>query len=483
MSIPRNPIRTFEASTKVDVSRASLASWHSREGALERLVPGWSGVRVLQSVERMENGAVARLSVPLALGFRSTIEAIHEEVREGESFVDRMTRGPFPLWRHRHGFESGPANRDGSPTARLEDRIEYRLPFGPFGSLGALGAGLVRRQLTRMFRWRHERTRRDLQRHGELSGRPLLIAISGATGLVGSALSAFLTTGGHRVRRIVRRRTRPDDVLWDVERGSIDHEALEGVDAVVHLAGDSIATRWTDAKKRSIRGSRVRGTDLLSRTLAGLKRPPSVLISASAIGYYGDRPDAIVTETSPRGSGFLADVCAEWEAAADPARAGGIRVVHPRIGMVLASAGGALRAMLTPFQLGLGGPIGHGRQGVSWIALDDLLASILFAIVKPSMDGVYNAVSLEPLPQRAFARVLGRVLRRPAFAPLPAFVVRALFGDMGRELLLAGAIVRPARLLEEGFRFDWPSLEPALRHELGRSRDLGSEAVATGARA
>lgn len=471
MSTPRIPIRTFEASTTVHVARASLAAWHLRPGALERLVPGWSGVRVLQSVEHMENGAIARLSVPLGVGFRSTIEAIHEEVREGESFVDRMIRGPFPHWRHRHGFEAGALGLDGLPTARLDDRIEYQLPFGP---LGGLGAGLVRRQLVRMFRWRHERTRRDLQRHEELSGQPLTIAVSGATGLVGSALCAFLTTGGHRVRRIVRRKGRPGDVLWDVERGTVDSEAIEGVDAVVHLAGESIAARWTASKKRSIRESRIRGTELLARTLASLKRPPSVFLSASAIGYYGDRPDAIVTETSSRGNGFLADVCAEWEAAADPARAAGIRVVHPRIGMVLASAGGALQAMLTPFQFGLGGPIGHGRQGVSWIAIDDLLATILFAIVRPAMEGAYNAVAPESLSQRAFAAVLGRVLRRPAFAPLPAFMVRAIFGEMGRELLLAGAMVRPARLLDAGFRFDWPSLEPALRHELGRFPGVGS---------
>jgi uncharacterized protein (TIGR01777 family) len=466
-------MRSFTATSTFPVPAAELAAWHFRQGALERLVPGWSGVRIRRSVERMEEGAKAELSVPLGLGVRSTIEAVHREVRPGESFVDEMVRGPFAHWRHLHRFE------ESARGSRLVDQIEYRLPFGVIGSLAA---GRARRELVRMFRWRHARLRHDLGRH-DLGrhdlGRhdrarqhptepPLTVAISGATGLVGSALGAFLRSGGHTVRRIVRRVERPDDIGWNVERGELDAAALEGVDAVVHLAGATIASRWTSAHKRAVRESRVRGTELLATTLARLKRPPSVLVSASAIGFYGHREDGPVDERAERGSGFLADVCQAWEAAAEPARQSGVRVVHPRIGMVLAAQGGALAAMLTPFRLGLGGPIGGGDQGVSWIALDDLIATILFAMRTPSMVGPYNAAAPEALSQRAFARQLGRVLRRPALAPLPAFVVAAVFGEMGRELLLSGALVRPGVLEQQGFRFAFPDLEAALRFELGR---------------
>jgi uncharacterized protein (TIGR01777 family) len=336
---------------------------------------------------------------------------------------------------------------------------------------------MVLRDLKRTFAWRHGRTARDLRRHARYPEAPLTVAISGASGLVGGALSAFLTTGGHTVRRIVRRRERPTDILWDLAAGTIDRAALEGVDAVVHLAGESIAARWSEAKKKAIRTSRVRGTELLSQAITTLKRPPSVFVSASAIGYYGSRGEEPVDESSAPGSGFLAEVCQAWEAAAEPARAAGIRVVHPRIGMVIASAGGALKQLLLPFSIGLGGPVGSGRQGMSWIALDDLLGVILAAIRTPSLSGPVNAVAPGSLSNKAFGQTLGRVLRRPAFAPLPAFAVRTLFGAMGEELLLGGAYVRPKRLLDAGFVFDFADLASALRFELGR--ELGREVGAT----
>lgn len=462
--------RTFSRESVFETTREELAAWHFRPGALERLVPGWSGVRVVRSLERMEEGAVAELDAPLALGLRTRIEAVHEAVEVGRQFVDRMVRGPFPWWRHTHSFSD--ATSDGAAVARLVDQVEYRLPFGPIGSLGG---GFVRRELERMFAWRHARTAQDLRRHRDWAAgrerRPLRIAISGATGLVGSALAAFLTTGGHVVQRIVRRRERPSDVVWDVERGSIDRAALEGADAVVHLAGEPIAGRWNARRRAAIRESRVRGTTLLATTIAGLERRPEVLVSASAIGFYGDRPtssaETPLDETAASGDGYLAEVCRAWESAAAPAASAGIRVVHPRIGMVLASAGGALKAMLTPFRIGAGGPIGSGRQGVSWIALDDLVASIHFVIGSPALRGPYNAVAPTACPQREFARTLGRALRRPAFAPMPSFAVNVLFGEMGRELLLAGSFLRPAALAHAGFRWEFPTLAGALRFELG----------------
>jgi len=297
----------------------------------------------------------------------------------------------------------------------------------------------------------------------------LRVAVTGASGLLGSALVTALHAAGHRVDRVSRRPPRPGstDVQWDPAQGQLDSRALEGVDAVVHLAGESIAAlRWTAAVQARIRRSRVDGTQLLSRTLAGLERPPRVLVSASAVGYYGDRGEALLTEESGPGSGFLADVCREWEASADLARAAGIRVVHPRIGIVLAGEGGALPTMARPFRFGVGGVIGTGRQYWSWIGIDDLVRVIELCLAIDALAGPVNVVAPTPATNREFTRTLSRVLGRPAILPLPALAVRLLLGDMGRALLLDSARVLPRRLERAGFRFRHPDLETALRAAL-----------------
>lgn len=294
------------------------------------------------------------------------------------------------------------------------------------------------------------------------------ILVSGSSGFIGSAVVAALGASGHRVVRLVRPQSKADGpvVRWDPDAGTIDRAGLEGIEAVIHLAGASIAQRWTPEHKTRIRESRVRGTRLLSEALAERARPPGVLICASAIGYYGDRGDQWLTEESPPGTGFLADVCQQWEAAAEPARRRGIRVVNLRIGIVLGRQGGALARMLLPFRLGLGGTIGCGRQYWSWIALDDLATVFLHALVTGSLNGPVNAVSTMPVTNREFTRTLGRVLARPTIFPLPAPVARLLLGEMADALLLASARVRPVRLLETGFQFRYPDLESALRHLL-----------------
>ena len=299
------------------------------------------------------------------------------------------------------------------------------------------------------------------------------IAVSGSSGLIGMRLGRFLAARGHRVTRVVRRPPDPDadEILWDPLTGRIDAAALEGVDCVVHLAGDNVAAgRWTQARKDAIRTSRVAGTRLLSETLAKLAKPPRALIAASAIGYYGDRGDETLTEDSPLGTGFLADVCRQWEAATESAKEAGIRVVNLRIGVVLSAVGGALGRMLTPFKLGLGGIVGSGRQYMSWITLDDLVAAIHHLILADDVSGPANAVSPNPVTNREFTKTLGRVLRRPTVLPLPTAVVRLLFGEMGRALLLASARVVPTKLQAAGFEFSHPRLEGALRHELGETQ-------------
>lgn len=296
------------------------------------------------------------------------------------------------------------------------------------------------------------------------------IGVSGSTGLVGSALVPFLTTSGHQVVRLVRSKPNPGEVYWSPGEGRLDASGLEGLEAVVHLAGENITGRWTPAKKARIRESRVQGTQLLAGTLAELPQPPKVLVCASAIGYYGDRGEEVLQEASPPGSNFLAEVCQAWEAASQPAAQKGIRVVSLRIGVVLSPRGGALGQMLLPFKLGVGGKIGSGRQYMSWIAIDDLVGVIHHALTTDSLQGPVNTVAPQAVTNLEFTKTLGRVLGRPTLFPLPAFAARWAFGQMADELLLASARVEPARLKASGYVFRTPDLEGALRHLLGKTR-------------
>ncbi len=292
------------------------------------------------------------------------------------------------------------------------------------------------------------------------------VVISGASGLVGSALTSRLAADGHDVIRLVRREEqRADDTaLWNPTEGEIEREALEGADAVVHLAGENISSgRWTAARKSSIRQSRVIGTTLISETIASLTRRPRVLVSASAVGFYGDRGDEVLTESSTAGEGFLPEVAIGWEQATKAASIAGTRVVLFRSGLVLSTEGGALAKMLPLFRLGLGGRLGNGRQFMSWISLDDLLRAVFFAIEHDALSGPVNAVAPEPVTNAEFTRVLAAVLHRPAIFPAPAFALKAAMGEMAEELLLSSTRVVPQRLLDAGFDFAHADLESALR--------------------
>jgi uncharacterized protein (TIGR01777 family) len=350
----------------------------------------------------------------------------------------------------------------------LRDSIEYELPLGRVGSL--LGEGFVANMLRQMFRFRHARTGQDLARHGEFAQRTRLrVVISGGSGLIGSMLRAFLTTGGHEVRTLVRREANQavGETQWDPSRGLLDAAALEGVDALIHLSGRSIsAPHWTAAKKADFVRSRVDGTRLLARTLSQMADPPRVMIAAAATGIYGDRGDALLTEDASPGDGFLPDLCRQWEAATTPAREAGIRVVNLRIGVVLSALGGALRQLRTPFQLGLGGPVGTGRQYLSWIGSDDLLGVFLRCLFDERLSGPVNAVATHSSTNAEMATTLAAVLRRPAVLRVPAGAVSLLLGEMGRTLLLESARVIPAKLETIGFQFLRPNLADTLRWEL-----------------
>jgi hypothetical protein len=295
------------------------------------------------------------------------------------------------------------------------------------------------------------------------------VLMSGSSGLVGTAALAALQRGGHEVAPLVRRAPRPGtaEIGWDPEGGAesgLDPARLEGFDAVVHLAGENIASaRWTAAHKARIAGSRVGGTTALCTALAALARPPRVLVAASAVGYYGNRGDEILTEDSACGSGFLAGVCRAWEEACAPASRRGIRAVNLRFGVVLSARGGALARMLVPFRLGLGGVVGSGRQFLPWIELSDAAGVVLFSIVSDSLSGPVNAVAPQAVTNREFTRALGHALRRPTVFPLPAAVARLAFGEMADELLLASARAEPRKLLASGYAFRRPEIGAALR--------------------
>ncbi len=459
----------FHRATRLDVSPQRVWDWHARPGALQRLLPPWQDVRVVSRDPELKDGA--RATLELAMGpLRTRWVAVHRDVVPGRGFVDEQESGPFQRWRHEHRFEAA----EGGGTTLVDD-IDYELPMAALGA--SVAGGYTRRSLDRTFGWRHERTARDLARQsrmhhdGPASDAPR-VAITGASGLIGSELSAFLGTAGYRVQPLVRRcpREGTDEIEWNPGDGRIDGPALEGVEAIIHLAGENLLGRWSEDKRRRIRSSRIEGTDLIARAVAALDRPPRVLVSASAIGFYGDRGDEVLTEDSAAGDGFLADLCAEWEAATTPAEEAGIRTVHLRTGVVLTPRGGALKTALPAFRLGLGGPLGDGTGWMSWIGLDDMVGAIAHILQDESLDGPVNMVAPTPVTTREYAHELGRVLRRPVVFRVPECALRGVAGEMADEVLLASTRVRPERLESSGFSFLTPDLGDALRWELGLGR-------------
>jgi uncharacterized protein (TIGR01777 family) len=456
-------IHEFVRRSEMPVTSSVLFDWHARPGALQRLLPPWEPVRIVRAADDLEKGRSTVLKVPVG-PLRLRWVARFDEFREGESFRDVQDAGPFALWEHTHRVESIASDR-----SVLEDRIRYALPFGAVGD--RLAAGLVRRRLERMFDFRHERMRLDLQTHERFeSSGPQRILISGASGLVGSELVPFLSTGGDRIVPLSRSGHFSDTVRWSPADGRIETEKLPGFDAVVHLAGENIFGRWTAAKKHAIRSSRVDGTRLLCESLAALPRQdrPQVFVAASAIGFYGDGGDDVITEQDPDGIGFLADVCREWEAACEPARQAGIRVVNMRFGAVLTPRGGLLGTLLPLFKAGLGGRVGNGRQWMSWIAVDDLVDLVKTAMCDENLTGPVNATAPHPVTNAEFTQTLARVVRRPALLPVPAFGAKIALGAAADELALSSARVVPARMQQQAHHFRYPALEPALRFLLGR---------------
>ncbi|NEE01464.1 TIGR01777 family protein [Phytoactinopolyspora halotolerans] len=428
-------------------------AWHARPGAISRLTPPWQPVRVAEEALSLRDGR-ARLRLPGGL----TWAAAHQPdgYDPPRQFVDQLASSPFSRvlsWRHTHEFTPD----DGG--TRVTDVVETSVPEAVLRS---------------MFRYRHAQLAEDLaaqERSRRWQTDALTVAITGSSGLVGTAVAALLSTAGHRVIRLVRRSPRgQDERQWNPE--SPDTDLLAGVDAVIHLAGASIGGRFTESHKREIRDSRIGPTHRLAQAAAAAPSGPHVFVSASAIGFYGShRGDELLTEDHERGDGFLADVVADWEAATAPAAGSGIRCVQVRTGIVQTPRGGTLQLLYPMFFAGLGGRLGDGTQWLSWIGIDDLADIYLRSVCDADLHGPLNAVAPTPVRNAEYTRTLARVLRRPALVPVPGLGPRLLLGQEGaEELALASQRVAPGVLAGASHVFRHPDLEHALRHVLGRLR-------------
>ncbi|MHA7665443.1 TIGR01777 family oxidoreductase [Mycolicibacterium sp. HS_4_1] len=448
----------IEYSSVVDAPRDDVFAWHARPGAIHRLLPPWQPMTVVAEAASLADG---RAILGLPGGLRWSAQHNPADYAPPARFVDELGRDglrslPTALvghWRHEHCFDAV-----GDGRTRVTDRVDTPVP----GQL-----------LEPTFRYRHRQLSDDLAAHRwarEHGGGPGSVAVSGASGLIGTALTAFLSTGGYRVIRLVRREPRDGtERRWDPESPADD--LLDGIDAVVHLAGASIAGRFTDAHKKAVRDSRIEPTRRLAECAVRAAGGPSVFVSASAIGWYGDdRADEHLDESAQPGDGFLADVVADWEAATAPAAAAGLRVVNVRTGIVQTPGGGTLQLMRPLFAAGLGGPLGSGQQWLSWIDIDDLVDVYHRALVDTALSGPVNAVAPHPVRNADYTRTLAAVLHRPTVLPVPAAGPALLLGRQGaRELAMASQRVVPGRLIAAGHRFRRPDLEQCLRHQLGKT--------------
>ena len=459
----------YVTSSVLPVGVENAFSYHGREGALERLIPPWESVSIDRQGVGIEVGTEVSVRGRL-LGIPVKMVAEHTKYEPPRLFQDIQRRGPFKSWVHDHRFE--PA---GDEQSTMSDEITYRMPLGWLGQ--SLGQGSLRRKLESMFAYRHRVTRDDLQLLVDYPfSTPLSVAVSGSSGLVGSSLSQLLTLLGHRVTSLIRdQHADPDNGDAAPWSENPDLDFLASHDAVVHLAGKSIAGgRWSEKVKQEIRDSRVIKTRQLCGLLASLPKKPRVLVCASATGIYGDRGDELLDETSTIGEDFLSNVAMEWESACQPAIEAGIRVVHARFGLILSPAGGALAKMLTPAKF-CGGRLGSGQQWMSWIGLDDCLGAIYHALMNDKVAGPMNVVSPNPIRNAEFAKRLGQVIGRAALFPAPAFALRAALGEMADALLLASSRVTPEVLTESGYDFRFKDLHAVLRYLLGYEYRESSE--------
>jgi len=461
---------TYEHLATYNAPVEDVWAWYDSPGAFRRIMPEWEGIQPVEAGALVDN-ATTRFRIRLG-PLRPMWVARHYGVVSGEVFHDVMEKGPFGKWDHEHRFLPVDAT-----SSQIKDTIDWKLPLHPLTFWTA--PFTVKGRMNQMFAYRTLRVQNDLARIAQFADRPRQrILVSGSTGLIGMQLCAFLAAAGHEITRLVRQTTvLPSDatkdnvITWNDRTGEVIEGDLNGFDTVIHLAGAGIGDkRWSAKRKTLIQESRTIPTAHLSTLLAGLERPPAAFLCGSAIGFYGNRGEEVLDENSESGTNFLAEICRTWESAAQPAVDAGIRTVWLRTGLVTTPMGGALQKLLLPTLLGGGGPAGGGRQYYSWISLDDQIYAIHHLMMTEGCEGPYNLTSPNPVPQKKFAKVLGRVLRRPAFAPAPGFVLRIMLGEMAQALVLDGQRVQPNRLLESGYTFQHASLESCLRQCLGRQK-------------
>ena len=461
----------YERKSTVPHTIEEVFAWMERPAAYFRYLSHWQGVETLEKVGTIRDGDYVTFRVRIGpFGIRHVME--HEDYRPPHEFGYRQVVGAQRSWRLRHMFRAA-----GESRCEIID-LAY---CEPSRIVGLLGRERLRRQVEFIFDWTQERIRRDLARHARGPREPLRVLVTGASRLLGTTLAEFLAGGGHDVHRLVRQASgsMPEaekslsvwsgDISWNPATGTVDPTALEGFDAVIQLAGEDIgARRWTAGRRKRIWERHATATEFLCGVLARLDHPPAVLVSASpvAIHFHGEVPS---DDSSLADQGFLAEVANAWSQATEAAREVGIRVVHVRLGEVLNPAAGLLKRLLPAFRFGAGGVAGNGKQPINWIGLEDAVAALYFLMYTDAARGLIDVVAPTPSTNREFARTLAEVLRRPAFLPVPGFVIRAMYGEMGDQLILGGKAAVPERLDDLGFHWDEPTLEGALRWELGRA--------------
>jgi hypothetical protein len=453
-------IHHLKKQSRIQVPVETAFAWHEAPGAIERLTPPWEQIKIISKSGGIKEGDQTYFKVKVGPFWMKWL-AHHIEYNKNEIFTDIQRDGPFLFWEHNHRFHP-----DGDHALILEDHLRFRLPIPPISDLVVLTS--VKKRLNRMFEYRHAVTKNDLIQKSLYRDKHKIV-ITGASGVLGAALVPFLCTQGHSVKRMIRKMPeQPDEAFWNPYHQEIDKQAFENIDTVIHLAGEYIGEgRWTPQKKKRIVGSRVKGTQFLAHTLCNLKKPPKTLICASAIGYYGNRGEEILTESSSKGSGFVSDVCEQWEKAAKPAIDAGIRVVFLRIGIVLTPRGGALERLLPVFKSGLGLTLGDGNQVISWISEDDFLGVVNHVIHHKKISGPVNVTSPHPVSQRDFSKSLANIFENPFSIRIPKWIITPIYGQMGNEVILSGNNAMPDKLMATNYSFLHPKLEDAFQHLLG----------------
>lgn len=448
--------------SKINAPVETVFSWHAGKGAISRLTPPWAPLKM---ISRKGDGIQKGVKVTFRLNlFKIPMawEAEHIDYQENKVFKDRQTKGPFSKWEHTHSFTG-----DGKENSIMEDKVEFKLPFG---LLSRPFYGFAKKEFKRMFDYRHRVLKYDLEHHVDKTKKKKIL-ISGASGTIGSALVPFLRTCGHEVIRLVRKKENllDDEIFWDPYNGVLDLEKAGPFDAVINLNGIDISRgRWTKSQKKKIIDSRIIPTRLLVKKMADLDSKPDVFISSSAIGFYGEGKNKILSETADMGDSFISKVCKQWEDASMDAQKVGIRTIQLRIGVVLTPAGGALKRMELPFKTGCGVKLSHGRQYMSWISMDDAVSGILHILNDHKIQGPVNLTAPNPVTNKKFSKILASVFSKKVFFVIPKFVVLALWGKLGKETLLTSARVRPGKLLDSGFSFQHETLLSALKDMLGR---------------